>query len=372
MRENKRANTFWLVYMLASTLALVVCLLVALLPYDLLSQALDSLAPDGRLEFLTPARHTALRTAAGLVAAISLVLLGTGVVFRDWISQGIGKLLDWSGKGFSLWGRDFVSVTRDMVQVFQNRAVTLALLFLTLLAAVLRLAFLETPVRYDEAYSFLVFAQQPVKFILTDYHVPNNHIFHTLLMRAAYLTLGSELWSLRLPVFLAGVLLVPATFLVAFQVFNAGSRRVRSLTALFAAALVAASTTLIEFSTNARGYMWVCLLTMVSLGLALYLCERPNRMAWTLLVVSMALGFFTIPIFLYPFGMIMLWLFVSWLFKDISPSYSRGQFFWSWLTAGFTDCRTGHPALPASAAFFRSGCARGQPLCQCGRGCRFW
>ena len=54
-----------------------------------------------------------------------------------------------------------------------------------------------------------IFASLPLVDIFTSYHLPNNHILHTLCVRAATNVLGDAEWSLRLPALLAGVLAVP-------------------------------------------------------------------------------------------------------------------------------------------------------------------
>ena len=47
----------------------------------------------------------------------------------------------------------------------------------------LRAAYLAQPIRYDEAATYLAFASRPVWLAVADYSYPNNHIFHTLLVK---------------------------------------------------------------------------------------------------------------------------------------------------------------------------------------------
>src|SRR5215216_5674591 len=86
---------------------------------------------------------------------------------------------------------------------------------ITLIALILRLLDLNQSISYDEAYTFIHFASRPYKHILADYSAPNNHIFHTILVRIAYRLFGAQAWVLRLPAFLAGIFMVPAMYITA-------------------------------------------------------------------------------------------------------------------------------------------------------------
>ena len=59
--------------------------------------------------------------------------------------------------------------------------------------------------RFDEAFTFLRFASQPLLEGLTTYAEPNNHLFHTLLVHISTSLFGDQPWAIRLPALLAGV-----------------------------------------------------------------------------------------------------------------------------------------------------------------------
>jgi hypothetical protein len=167
--------------------------------------------------------------------------------------------------------------------------------------AALRLAFLFQPMRYDEAYTFLQHAARPLYIGLSNYAEPNNHLFHTLLVHVTAALLGPHPWAIRLPACLAGLLAVPAAYLLARSVYTKEA-------ALVAAAAVASSSALVEYSTQARGYTLVALVFLLILALAAYLVSRRNAFAWLLFVVLSALGFYTVPVMLYPFGVAVAWM----------------------------------------------------------------
>jgi hypothetical protein len=156
------------------------------------------------------------------------------------------------------------------------------------------------------------YASRPFYVALSFYNTPNNHVFHTLLVRLAYLALGNHPWALRLPVLLAGLCLVPATYVAARSLYHNNG-------ALLAAAFVASSSMLIEYSANARGYEIVCLLFMIMIPVGAHALRHRNWAAWLLLAIVSALGFYTIPIMLYPFGGLVVWLLLSIAVGDSRP-----------------------------------------------------
>lgn len=168
-------------------------------------------------------------------------------------------------------------------------------------AVVLRLIYLGQPMRYDEAYSYLYFALPSLRTAVSDYSVPNNHIFHTVLVWATTRLFGSSPQAVRIPALIAGVLTVPAAWLAGRRLAGRGA-------GLFAAAASAALPSLILYSTNARAYMLHCLamLLLIWLGDRLLEAESPRR--WATFVVVGALGMWAAPIMLYPLGVVGLWL----------------------------------------------------------------
>src|SRR3989338_2217757 len=55
----------------------------------------------------------------------------------------------------------------------------------------------------------------------------------------------------------------------------------------------------------------ICLSFLSILCLGAYLIKHANTFAWLLFAVFAALGFYAIPIMLYPFGMVLAWVLVS-------------------------------------------------------------
>jgi uncharacterized membrane protein len=165
----------------------------------------------------------------------------------------------------------------------------------------LRAAFLNRYIRSDEATIYHRYVSHPIAEIVTTYDQPGNHVLHSALTRLATLAFGSNPLALRLPAFIAGILILPATFVWAKQEYGwtAG---------LLAAGLAASSSFLVDYSTRARGYSMVALFFVLALILAGRLTRKWDiRMALALACVN-ALALYTIPVAVYSVSMVLAWL----------------------------------------------------------------
>jgi len=171
---------------------------------------------------------------------------------------------------------------------------------------ILRVAHLRQPMRYDEAVTYMYFVRHPWSEALSLYTYPNNHLFHTLLAKVSTTAFGNSPWALRLPAFLAGVLVIPATYAVTRLLY--GERA-----GLIAAAMVAASGVLTLYSTNARGYTMVVLAFLLLVLAGIRILRGDVHPPWFTFAVIAALGLWTIPVMLYPLGTVALWIALSLL-----------------------------------------------------------
>jgi hypothetical protein len=180
------------------------------------------------------------------------------------------------------------------------------------LAIGLRLAYLNQPMCGDESWTFDKYASMPLYIGLTRYSSPNNHLFHTLLVHISFVIFGNHPWAIRLPAFVGGILVVPATYLITRKASN-------KYAALFAAGLAASSSALIMYSTNARGHILVVLIFELNLLLGLAMVRNRNPVVWILFGTLNAIGFYTVPAMLYPFGATILWLLAMKWLQDHRP-----------------------------------------------------
>ncbi|HOF19108.1 MAG TPA: hypothetical protein PK082_09370, partial [Phycisphaerae bacterium] len=176
-----------------------------------------------------------------------------------------------------------------------------ALAGITLLAAWLRVEHLMHPMRYDESFSLLMFAAPDDPGRWFHYLAPNNHVLHTLAVHLSVSRFGLLPPAVRLPALLAGVLLVPSAASLARRV--SGS----AVAGLIVAALTGASSLLVEYSVNARGYAMVCLAGVWMARFTADLFRDARRIGpWIGWILAGAAGAFTIPIMVYPAGILLL------------------------------------------------------------------
>jgi hypothetical protein len=157
----------------------------------------------------------------------------------------------------------------------------------------------RAPITYDEACTYLVFARQRTKEILKDYRVPNNHLFHTLLVRASTRAFGDSPLAIRLPA-LGGALL---TFTALGVIAASLPWTVRGAWLI----CVALTPALIDFNALARGYSLgngFCFLSVAilirCLDLPKPLSDRPTIGRWFWLTTAgflLGLSVACVPVF---------------------------------------------------------------------------
>jgi hypothetical protein len=177
----------------------------------------------------------------------------------------------------------------------------IALAMIVLVALACRLVALFQPIRYDEAVTWVMFTSQPWRTVLATYPNPNNHVLFSVLAKLTSALAPAEPWALRLPAFVAGVAVVPLTWLV-------GRRLAGRTTALLGAALAAGSTSLVLYSANARGHTIVCVVALLLVLVADRLCTRDDAGHWVIFTVLGAVGLYTVPVTIYPLGAAATWI----------------------------------------------------------------
>jgi hypothetical protein len=306
----------WLVAALPAALG-ILGIILAFLPYGVLKPFTDSLMPDGNFNSLKPWNAEVVKMLFGLGG---LVFLGVAVVtgLRRWKLFGIFFKQLWGDAGL------FFSGLRPRKDELGFLAIVLVVM---VLAVIYRLEYIYSSLHHDEAYTYVAFAHSLFAAV-TDYHLPNNHIFHSILVHLSTRIFGIQPWAVRLPAFMAGVLLVPAVYWLAKKLYD-------RWTALGAALLVAWSPILINYSTNARGYTLVAFFTLLTLTLGSIVRKQKNLFAWMLIILFSALGLYTLPVMLFPFGILFAWLFLENQVEGPGPYRSKLEFLRYWAAAGF-------------------------------------
>lgn len=282
-------------------IAVVAMLAVSFVSFDLVSAKVESLGLSSThtrglftvVAFVRIVRT--LRLTALFVFLVALVFQLKRASIAYWIETCLADLLSLA-----------VTLKSDAQAFWRENAAWHAWVCsaLVIAAVAIRVAFLFQPMRYDEAFGFLYFVSKPFIVGISFYSFPNNHVLHTALVHLAFLAFGNHPWALRLPALIFGVACVPFSYLAVRQIYN-------RYAALLVMAIVASSNIMIVFSTNARGYSMVCCFFLMLLWVACQLLCQERISLWLIFVVVAALGFYAIPIMLYPFGVVVAWLFVS-------------------------------------------------------------
>lgn len=308
-----RTKLTWIALIVLCFLAGSGLIVIFSLPFETAKSAVNHLARDGGADQFSVEFFSRWGFALRGLGLAGLAMTAALLIFREKFWGWIENAYAWLGWALRRLGQD----GKAMIAGYQpDRSGLLAVGLIAFFAAATTLPILWRPMLHDEAYTFTIFARMPFGKALSDYHVPNNHLFHTFWLYLSYHIFGIDPWAVRLPAFLAGIGLIPA-------IYSLGKRLFSKSTGLVAAALVAASPEVLQYSVTARGYSLVALLAILLLLLSLYAKSHRNRAAWLLWALTAALGFYTIPVFLYPFGVAVAWLFLSLIANDFQTYRGR-------------------------------------------------
>ncbi len=267
-------------------------------PAEVLAPRVGFLSPDGGIEGLASSIGPRARVISLLLAALAAFLWLLRLPLRQRLEDAMDDLAGWLGTG--------IRKARGALAAGDPAAWSLVLIVLA--GAALRGAHLAEPVEYDEAWTVIEWISQPLHVGLTQQREANNHVFHTLLARPFYLLGGYRMAAIRIPVFLAGVFLIPMVFLL-------GRAMGGTAVGLWSAALTVGAGPVLLYSVRARGYAFLALAFATLIVTGYRLLREPSPGAWLLFVVASALGAFSIPAMLYPFLVAVLWMTVSALVR---------------------------------------------------------
>ncbi len=327
--HNEHRITFFIIKgcLILSSLIFFIAFITFLLPFEKAVLIANKLASDGYFESFTPLLYKQIQVP-GLVLEGLIIIFFLTALFR--FSQTRRIILNWQKWVPIFWG-EFVHDWKKLflnLKKYLNKNIVVSLVLLALLAFIIRLFLLWQPMDHDESYTSVIFAFEPLYRGLADYHFPNNHVFHTLLVHISYLIFGPQEWAVRLPAFSAGVLLAPLGFILAERWYG-------KQTAIFAGILIAMTPELIRYSDNARGYSLMAMFTILLFIAAHYVKRTKNYAAWSLMIIFGVLGFYTLPIMVYPLVILYSWLGLSWVIGDYSNNYIKVGFLWNHHNFGF-------------------------------------
>lgn len=198
----------------------------------------------------------------------------------------------------SIFFSSFVGIYQQLIVIFKrqfsgkNLKYTLVFFAILLLSIIVRLNFIQSPIRYDEGFTYYYYSKRPFFLLFSYYDYPNNHIFHTFLVKISTLIFGNTIFSLRLTAFFFGISLIPLVYIYVSKLYTKNA-------AVLASIFVSISSILICYSVNARGYTLTYCAFIVLLILAEILRKQNNPFLWGLFIFVQIIGIYTIPTMVY-------------------------------------------------------------------------
>ncbi len=183
-----------------------------------------------------------------------------------------------------------------------------------ILLVLVRVYFLvNSRIGQDEAASFIFFISKGLAGIMFYYPLPNNHIFYNLLCLPFSYIFADPFWALELPTFILSIAGSAIIYLAYRSVLP-------FLVVFFAAAIFYFSQYALYFSVHGRGYFLMSICAAL-VGLAAFkIYERKENLYWLVFLVCSVIGFYTIPIFLYPFVTVFIFSALAFGFKKDWPA----------------------------------------------------
>ena len=162
--------------------------------------------------------------------------------------------------------------------------------------------FLFRPIRYDEAFSFVFFSSKSFFKIISDYSFPNNHILYNLFAHLVYIFFGGKPYLIRLPAFFGGIGMICANFFFVKKLFSEEC-------AYLSSSLLSFTPILIMHSVNARGYSLIIFFSLLLFYSVVSILKKDEKRWWIIFILFSVLGFYTIPIMLYPLSVAVFLIF---------------------------------------------------------------
>jgi len=302
-------------------LGLLVLAGYGLIPYQWLKTFFDMLAGDGDAAGFTADFHAAIAKRLLWTSAALAVMEFAILMARDCV-QGFLTRLPGDARAF------IQAVQQSARFTFYQapRPYLIALLAVMLAGIWLRLWFIGSPLAHDEGSTFLDLASMSLVDGLSYGPSGRYHPIATIAINISTRMFGSEEWAIRLPMFIAGILLVPLSFWGGRILLGRGA-------GIISAAFVAIGWPLVAYSVNGRGYVFGNFPFLIMLSLIPFLVRTGNGFAWFVFILTAAISNFSVQSMLIGFFAAM-FFFILRSITDNGP-HAVGQTLVSAVVASF-------------------------------------
>jgi hypothetical protein len=165
------------------------------------------------------------------------------------------------------------------------------------------------PFSGDEALSYFTFVNNGFLLTISFYPEPNNHIFYNLVEIIFNQFIKNPIYVMRVPNVIFDILLLGMGFLYLLKKQN-------YTTAILFLIIAGFSFSSMIYAIHGRGYILISLFTLITFIASIELIENPkSKLAFSALITSSILGIFTIPIFLFIFVGLAVFLGYSFLLQ---------------------------------------------------------
>lgn len=261
----------------------------------------------------SPAVFTRLKLSLAGIFCLSLLLYG--LIFKNKEKYSVLKRKILKSLNFLFWFK-----THFLALAKIERIAVLVLLVLVIIHRMFLAA--STGVIYDEAYTWLAFTSKNPLVAACFYPTSNNHILFSHVTQITKFLPFDILTNLRLSALLPNLLTIATLFFCLRARFSSTISWISILVFGF-------SFPLIYYGFVARGYSLLLFFFIIGFFSTLTLRNNPkNKGAWVRLIISSALGFYTIPVYLYPFvslyGFLALFFLIKAQYKAVLNTIISG------------------------------------------------
>jgi len=252
-------------------------------PYPTIVSLINNIRPDQPFQFYTLPYHLKVIKTLLLIVLVFFCSLIYCIKKKKIIINKIQNIIV-----------EFKRLQINLLQSIRNFIKTEDTFHIILLAIMLsiglliRVFYINRPVFHDEAKTFYSFISSSWIDAISNYYVPNNHVFHSICARIFYLLFGNEEWVFRMPVFLSGIFTSAFIYIFARIYYN-------KHIALILSAVNTNAIPLVSYSVNARGYMMGTLFFLFLLILIKLLREKESVILWFLFIMIATLSVWTVP-----------------------------------------------------------------------------
>ncbi len=293
--ENNGVNFIFYSGIVILIVILICSIIFTFIPYNEILSIINWFRPEKPFQFFT------LNFYSNYFIALMLVNLSLSVAIIGIITQNI-----WVKMKILYLLNEYKShkkrIKRKIVY-FKKTESNSYIILLTLIlfgGVFLRVFYINQPIFHDEAKSFYSFISPSWIDAISNYYIPNNHIFLSICSRFFYLLLGNEEWIIRIPIFISGILVMIFGFIFSRYFFG------RNIALIFTA-LISSSIPLISYSTNARGYMIIVLSVLILFCLLKFIDYKLTLFSGGIVVLISSLGIWTVPSMILPLIMLFSW-----------------------------------------------------------------